>query len=744
MQVQVRERGKIMRRVGLLIVLCGVLASPAGAQAALKTVAYRGVTLKVPRSWPVYRLGSHSPVCVRFNRHAVYLGTPGTDQACPVTSAGRTEAILVEPAPQAGVGLYGSDVTVTRSGGARITATWRRDPAAIRVALGVRRLVPAHAPASATPIRTARRSNTVSSGSPATPGAVYQGTGFDTCATPSEATMSAWGAASPYGAVGVYIGGENMACSQPNLNTTWTATESAAGWHIVPIYVGLQSPSNSCGCAAISATQAAAEGMAAATDAVYDAAAVGIGAGNPIYYDMEGYSRNSTNSTAVLAFLEAWTEQLHTDGYTSGVYSSDASGIADLAAQSGTSYVEPDDIWIAAWNGQANVTDATIPATDWANSQRLHQFQGATEESYGGVTVDVDNDYLDGATAASGGGTSAAAAPVETAPVASAAPTIQGVPVMGQTLTELHGSWTESPSSYTYQWYRCSGAGTGCAAISGAVSPTYTLSRADVKQTMMVMEAAANAVGSGAASSSSPTSAVARTAAGYWSFTASGAVYDSKYEPLFGSPGDYGLKDFVGMAATPGRHGYWMVTRHATVYAFGNAQNHPAIHVAHPVAGIVRAPNLGYWLYTADGNVYASSGTAYYGSPARRHLTNVSGMAAMPNGAGYWLVTRRGIVYPFGKAAVHGRIRPARPVVGIVAAPNRGYWLYTASGNVYPSAGAPYYGSPHGSNIASMLATPDGRGYWLITHTGTVYAYGDAAKYPNPSLTSGAVVGLAG
>ena len=741
--MRVLDRGKTTRLFVLLIALCGVFASSTAARTRLKAVTYRGVTLSVPRSWPVLRVSPHSTVCVRFNRHAVYLGTPGTTQACPVDGTGRTEAILVEPASQAGVGLYGSDVTVRRTRTATVTATWRSHPAEIRTALGIGKLRRAVAPQPANRIRTARRTNTVSSGAPATPGAVYQGDGFDTCATPSESTMSAWGTASPYGAVGVYIGGENMACSQPNLNTNWTATESAAGWHIVPIYPGLQAPTNSCGCAAITATQAAIEGSAAATDAVYDAEAVGIGAGNPIYYDMEGYSRNSTNSTAVLAFLEAWTEQLHTAGYLSGVYSSDASGVADLAAQSGTSFVEPDDIWIAAWNNQANVSDSTIPSTDWANNQRVHQYQGATEETYGGVTVDVDNDYLDGATAASGGGAAAAQAPAETVPAASAAPTIQGVPVMGQTLTELHGSWTESPTNYTYQWYRCSSTGTGCVGISGATDPTYTLTSADVGKTIAVGEAGANAVGSGTASSSTVTSTVVKSAVGYWSFTAGGTVYNSEYEPLFGSPGDYGLKDFVGMATTPGRHGYWMVTRYATVYAFGNALPHPAIHVAHPVSGIVDAPNRGYWLYTADGNVYASSGTSFYGSPARLHLTNVSGMAAMPDGEGYWLVTRRGIVYPFGKAAVHARIRPARPVIGIVAAPNRGYWLYTASGNVYPSAGAPYYGSPHGSNIASMLATPDGHGYWLITHTGKVYAYGDA-HYPDPALTGGAVVGLAG
>ena len=391
-QVRVLFRGKTTRRFVLLFAVFAMFSVQAGAKTELKSVTYRGLTLRVPRRWPVYRLSTHSTVCVRFNRHAVYLGMPGATPACPVTSAGRTEAILVEPAPQAGVNMYGSDVTVRRMDGLTITATWRSDPAVIRVALGVSELAPALASKPAALVRTARVTRVVSSADPATPGAVYEGDGFDACATPSTATMSAWGASSPYGAVGVYIGGENMACSQPNLNPTWTATESAAGWHIVPIYVGLQAPTNSCGCAPITASQAAAEGAAAATDAISDAETVGIGTGNPIYYDMEGYSRNATNSTAVLAFLEAWTEQLHTDGYVSGIYSSDGSGIADLTAEAGTGYTEPDDIWIAAWNGQADVTDASIPTTDWAGNQRLHQYQGANEETYAGVTVDVDND----------------------------------------------------------------------------------------------------------------------------------------------------------------------------------------------------------------------------------------------------------------------------------------------------------------------------------------------------------------
>ena len=168
--------------------------------------------------------------------------------------------------------------------------------------------------------------------------------------------MAAWGESSPYAAIGIYIGGANAACLGGNLNAAWVSSESVAGWHMIPTYVGLQSPlvggkpSSSCGgCAAMSATPATAatQGTAAAQDAVAQAQALGIGAGNPIYYDIEKYTRSATASGAVLAFLQAWTEQLHASGYLSGVYSSGSSGITDLVDNYGTTYVEPDELWTA-------------------------------------------------------------------------------------------------------------------------------------------------------------------------------------------------------------------------------------------------------------------------------------------------------------------------------------------------------------------------------------------------------------
>src|SRR5262249_14537315 len=168
---------------------------------------------------------------------------------------------------------------------------------------------------------------------------VYTGPGFDVCDTPSTRTMSAW-SASRYRGIGVYIGGVNAACSQGNLNRSWVATEVAAGWHLIPIYVGLQAPSNGCGCTGMTTSQAGTQGTAAADDAIAQAQALGIPSGNPIYDDMEGYSTTSSNTSAVMTFLAAWTAELHAKGYVSGVYSSGASGISDLVARYHGGYLE--------------------------------------------------------------------------------------------------------------------------------------------------------------------------------------------------------------------------------------------------------------------------------------------------------------------------------------------------------------------------------------------------------------------
>lgn len=337
--------------MGLVLALLACWAGAfAPANASARTLHFDGQRVEAPRGWPVYRLAEHPRMCVRLDRRAVYLGTPGANQRCPSEAMGRQRAILVEP---------------------------RSAARASRSAL----------PASP------RRIASASAG-----GSVFTGLGFDACTAPSSRSMAAW-ADSPYRAIGVYIGGSNRGCSQPNLTASWVGAQTAAGWHLIPTYVGLQAPTSSCSsCAKLSPSRAVAQGQEAAVDAVAQAAAVAMGPGSPIYFDMESYTRTASATNAVLAFLEAWTEELHSLGYASGVYSSSASGIADLAGQLGRDYTLPDNLWFANWNGQANTSDPYVPASGWTNHQRIHQYRGGHDETYGGVTINIDSNYVDGGT----------------------------------------------------------------------------------------------------------------------------------------------------------------------------------------------------------------------------------------------------------------------------------------------------------------------------------------------------------
>jgi len=342
-----------MRRFVLCLLTLAMLL-PASASA--KTIPFQGERVAVPAGWPVYRLAEHPRLCVRLDRRAVYLGAPGTQQRCPASAIGRRRAILVDPGAQA------------RAARAKAQAS---------------RVRPAHISAASE----------------------YTGLGFDACTAPSRRSMSAW-ASSPYRAIGVYIGGLNRGCSQPNLTASWVAEQTAAGWGLIPTYVGLQAPTSSCGsCSKLSssASTASAQGIEAANDAVEAAGLAGIGEGSPIYFDMESYTRTTSASNATLTFLGAWTTRLHALGYDSGVYSSSASGIADLASRLGSAYTQPDDIWIANWNGRASTSDPYVPASAWSDHQRIHQYRGGHDETYGGVTINIDNNYVEGATA---GGTS--------------------------------------------------------------------------------------------------------------------------------------------------------------------------------------------------------------------------------------------------------------------------------------------------------------------------------------------------
>jgi hypothetical protein len=96
-------------------------------------------------------------------------------------------------------------------------------------------------------------------------------------------------------------------------------------------------------------------------------------------------------------------------------------------------------------------------------------------------------------------------------PVNSKPPTITGTAQQGRMLTEVHGEWTNEPTSFAYQWLQCDSSGNNCKEIAGAAAQTYVPTSSDVGHTIRVAETASNAGGPGTAATSAPTAAVAST-----------------------------------------------------------------------------------------------------------------------------------------------------------------------------------------------------------------------------------------
>ncbi|HXL88166.1 MAG TPA: glycoside hydrolase domain-containing protein [Streptosporangiaceae bacterium] len=462
---------------------------PRAAVAGTKTVEYAGYELSVPASWPVYRLAEDPSQCVRYDVHALYLGTPGPDQNCPAGLVGRTETVSIgSPAPGRRPAIVGQRVALrgdpanaerlvqnvgqreigvampAAASAAPITATYGADPGVVeRVLASIHEVIPqsarpapaqvpaptstaASASASAQPTRrplavqpspedaglrpdsalrpgSARPSAKATpkpSGTPAAtasaaaeavdpapvppaaspgPAATEPMPGFDTCTAPSLRAMRAWRA--KFAATAIYIGGEEMACDYGNLSTEWIKAAEAMGWSLLPTYVGPQASCNAFS-GEIDPKDAAAEGRAAAVDAVADAEMFGLGKGTPVYYDMEAYDNSDARCVmGVLTFLDAWTRQLNADGYVSGVYSSADSGIIDLDTISSVdrhSLAEPQQLWFALWDDSNNLNGEpylTVPL--WPPAHRSKQYAGSERVKIHGFALDVDLDLVDSA-----------------------------------------------------------------------------------------------------------------------------------------------------------------------------------------------------------------------------------------------------------------------------------------------------------------------------------------------------------
>lgn len=231
-------------------------------------------------------------------------------------------------------------------------------------------------------------------------GGVTIGKGFDACTAPSTSTMNAWWSGTPWTWIGVYIGGNSRACSQPNLTSSWLNTNYSKGWRFEFLWVGPQAPCTSYA-NRISYTTSTAynQGVNQAISAYNALLNLGIGnnaLGTPVIYDMEAFNTgNSSCLAAVKSFVNGWVHQLHVaPAQVAGYYGSSCASAVDAMS---TLANVPNYINGADWDGNPSTSDIScVPSTHWVYHQRLKQYRGGHNETWNGVTLNIDSNCANG------------------------------------------------------------------------------------------------------------------------------------------------------------------------------------------------------------------------------------------------------------------------------------------------------------------------------------------------------------
>jgi photosystem II stability/assembly factor-like uncharacterized protein len=239
------------------------------------------------------------------------------------------------------------------------------------------------------------------------------GQGFDACELPTAEELNTWKTASPYSAVNLYIGGSSRACLNTALNADVLVELNKQGWEFIPTWVGPQAPcsfykSKMSADPAIAFTQGETEANAAVSTLQELSLTYPDQSGSVVYYDIEYYGTDTDCRAAVNSFMNGWVSRLHALDSIAGVYGSTLcnTGLSDFRD---ITHV-PDVIWPARWYhnpGQGSYDpDATVwdlgsclPNTVWDDHQRIRQYEGSHDETWGDVTLNIDNNVLDGVVA---------------------------------------------------------------------------------------------------------------------------------------------------------------------------------------------------------------------------------------------------------------------------------------------------------------------------------------------------------
>lgn len=230
----------------------------------------------------------------------------------------------------------------------------------------------------------------------------FLGQGFDKCEIATLSQLQNWIVNSPYRAVNLYIGGSCRSCANSALTAAYISQLRQQGWSFIPTWVGPQTSCYACSSQISNNTDTAyQQGVNEANAAMQAASNLGL-PGTIIYYDMEK-TGDATCRNAAKSFISGWTAQLRAKGYQAGIYG--ASCNATISDFAGIANV-PDAIWPANWywntgigyyKSDANVWGVGCLADSlWANHQRIRQYAGEINEAWGGVTLNIDCDVIDG------------------------------------------------------------------------------------------------------------------------------------------------------------------------------------------------------------------------------------------------------------------------------------------------------------------------------------------------------------
>ena len=235
----------------------------------------------------------------------------------------------------------------------------------------------------------------------------FIGHAFDKCEIPTLSQLQRWYTSSPYKAVNLYIGGVSRFCSNAALSAAYLRSMSLQGWRFIPTWVGPQAPCTSFKTKfSYDVNLAYQAGVDNANLARTKLMALGLtnpnGSGGIVYLDLEHFAYTESCSAAARSYVNGWTTRLSQLGIYSGLYST-SSGIStnryfDIGKP-------PTAVWIAEWYKTPGFRPAEtvwglryLSDSYWAYHQRIVQYSGGHDETWGGVTMNIDCNVADGPT----------------------------------------------------------------------------------------------------------------------------------------------------------------------------------------------------------------------------------------------------------------------------------------------------------------------------------------------------------